>query len=188
MLEKYEKTNTIPIRWMYSLYLFLTTIWSQKIKFSNYSFILLCICVMLWNAIKIASDLFTERKDKWWKPYILHCIRVMNNINSEDEDLQSIAILHDVIEDCYDNIDDWLTMLRLNWFNDRVIRWVDLLTHRRWEDYMEYIKKLSYNSDCVQVKIADLKDNSDITRLKWLSKNDIDRLYKYHLAYTYLIS
>ena len=46
MLEKYEKTNTIPIRWMYSLYLFLTTTRSQKIKFSNYSFILLCICVM----------------------------------------------------------------------------------------------------------------------------------------------
>ena len=52
--------------------------------------------------------------------------------------------------------------------------------------YKDYIKAISFNADATKVKLADLKDNSDITRLKGLSKKDFDRMEKYHRSFVYL--
>lgn len=142
---------------------------------------------LLSKALYIATTLFENKYDRWWTPYILHCIRVMNSLNSNDEELNCIALLHDVIEDCFENKLDGTVYLKENWFTDRIIQWVLWLTHTDI-DYMDYIRNLSFNKDCLLVKLADLKDNSDITRLKCLSEKDINRLYKYHIAYTYLQS
>ena len=46
--------------------------------------------------------------------------------------------------------------------------------------------KISTDKLATKVKLADLKDNSDITRLKGLSKKDFDRMEKYHRSYIYL--
>lgn len=56
---------------------------------------------MLGRAIKIASEAFEGVKDRGGKPYILHCLRVMWDLKSEDEELNCIAVLHDFIEDIY---------------------------------------------------------------------------------------
>lgn len=48
------------------------------------------------------------------------------------------------------------------------------------------IKAISFNEDARLVKLADLKDNSDITRLKGLRKKDLERMEKYHRSYIYL--
>ena len=42
------------------------------------------------------------------------------------------------------------------------------------------------NPDAKRVKREDLRDNSDITRLKGLRKKDFDRLEKYSKAFIYL--
>lgn len=142
---------------------------------------------MLGKAIKIASVAFEDVKDKGGNPYILHCLRVMFNLNSTDEELNSIAILHDYIEDCGgDDHEAVYRELYVEGFSQRVITTLRLLTHIKGVSYDDYIKQLAHNEDARRVKLADLKDNSDITRLKGLRKKDFDRMEKYHKAYIYL--
>jgi hypothetical protein len=63
---------------------------------------------------------------------------------------------------------------------------IDTLTHRKGEPYDDYIKRISKCRRARIVKLADLRHNSDIMRMKGLSKKDFDRLEKYHRAYAYL--
>lgn len=138
----------------------------------------------LATAIAIAANGFKDKTDKSGEPYILHCIRVMNNLHTKDHELQSIAILHDCVEDGVCSVKDLVKYK----FSQRVIYGVMLLTHEKSDSYDAYIKKIATNEDATKVKLADLKDNSDITRLKGLTKKDFDRMEKYHKAYTYLSS
>lgn len=137
---------------------------------------------MLGKAIALASKAFENTKDKGGQPYILHCLRVMDNLHTEDEELKIIAILHDVLEDTEITADD----LRFMGFKNRVVSALELLTHVDNLSYDDYIKAISFNADATKVKLADLKDNSDITRLKGLSKKDFDRMEKYHRSFIYL--
>lgn len=139
---------------------------------------------MLAKAISIAAQWYENIKDKWGKPYILHCIRVMNNLCNPDEELQCIAILHDCVEDGIISYEG----LYEEWFTPRIRSAVSLLSNDKGLDYDEYIKLLWLSRDATLVKLADLKDNSDITRLKWLREKDIERMEKYHKAFIYLSS
>lgn len=141
---------------------------------------------MLGKAIRIASTIFEPITDRGGHPYILHCLRVMNNLHTDDEELKCIAILHDVPEDDPRGAEVVLRELRLLGFSERVIKALDLLTHRKDIPYDEYIKALSFNEDARLVKLADLRDNSDITRLKGLRKKDLERMEKYHRSFIYL--
>ena len=134
-------------------------------------------------ALTITSTAFKNRVDKAGKPYLLHCLRVMNNLNTKDEELQCIAVLHDLIEDTSYKFPD----LRDLGFSERVISGVRWLTHLKGKTYDEYILDLTINLDAIKVKIADLKDNMDLTRLENLTDKDIERLKKYHYWYNYLI-
>lgn len=136
----------------------------------------------LATAFAIAANGFKDKTDKAGEPYILHCIRVMNNLHTTDKELQSIAILHDCVEDGVCSVLDLVNYK----FSQRVIYGVMLLTHEKSVSYDDYIKKIATDVDATKVKLADLKDNSDITRLKGLTKKDFDRMEKYHKAYTYL--
>lgn len=140
--------------------------------------------LMLSKMISIVSNAFEGRVDKGGKPYILHCLRVMNNVEQEPEVMQ-IAVGHDLVED---RPDIWsIQKLREQGFSERVLKAIELLTHSDHSiAYMDYIKVLALNKDAKQVKKADLRDNSDITRLKGLRKKDFDRLEKYNIAYAYL--
>ena len=136
----------------------------------------------LSKAIAIAANGFVNKTDKAGEPYIMHCIRVMHRLYTEDKELQIIAILHDCIEDGVCTYED---LIREK-FSQRVMYALGLLTHDKKMPYQDYIKKMVTNEDARLVKLSDLKDNSDITRLKGLSKKDFDRMEKYHIAYTYL--
>jgi (p)ppGpp synthase/HD superfamily hydrolase len=141
----------------------------------------------LARAISLAAQEFDGRVDQGKQPYILHCLRVMNNLHTRDQELQAIAVLHDYAEDnSFFDIEESLAFLRDQGFSERIIRAVDLLSHRENVSYDEYIKALAHNEDARLVKLADLKDNSNITRLKGLRKKDLDRMEKYHRAYIYL--
>lgn len=137
---------------------------------------------MLAKAISIAAKGFENKTDKAGEPYIMHCLRVMNNLHTTDKELQCIAILHDCVEDGVCTFEDLIK----EGFSQRVIFGVMNLTHDKAISYEEYIKKIAQFPDCVKVKLADLKDNSDITRLKGLTKKDFDRMEKYHKSYVYL--
>jgi guanosine-3',5'-bis(diphosphate) 3'-pyrophosphohydrolase len=137
----------------------------------------------LATAIAIAAKGFEFIKDKSGEPYIMHCIRVMMNLNTTDNERKIIAILHDCIEDKVCTIED----LFKQGFSQRVISALMLLTHDKEKDtYDEYIKKIATNIDATEIKKSDLQDNSNIMRLKGLTKKDFDRMEKYHRSYVYL--
>lgn len=135
----------------------------------------------LGKAIALASKVFEDRTDKGGHPYILHCLRVMDGVKHLGKTAMICASLHDVVEDTDITIEDITKE-----FGSEVALILELLTHRRETPYMEYIKALSVHPIAKEIKKFDLRDNSDITRLKGLRKKDFDRLEKYSIAYTYL--
>lgn len=138
---------------------------------------------MLGKAIAIAAQAFANKTDKGGKPYILHCIYVMNAVRHLGELAMICAILHDLIEDCK----EWsYDMLRKEGFSEEVIVILQLLEHRETTSYDDYIKAISVHPIAKEIKKRDLEHNSKITRLKGLRKKDFDRLEKYMRAYTYL--
>lgn len=141
---------------------------------------------MLAKAIAIASEVFKNTKDKGGKPYILHCLRVMNGIDPNDEELMTIAVLHDVAEDFPDVYP--ISRFFTDGFSTRVTTALALLCHNKEKaSYDEYIHAIVHNEDARRVKLADLQDNTNITRLKGIGKKDLDRMEKYHRAYLYLV-
>ena len=139
------------------------------------------IDVQLSTAIAIAVNAHIGQYDKGGNPYILHPLHLMNQLMF-DKELATIAVLQDVVED---------TEVTLNYLCDhrmsrRVIRGVDLLTHKKEESYEEYIKKICSSYDAIRVKRKDLEHNSDITRLRGITEKDLKRMQKYHTAFIVL--
>lgn len=133
---------------------------------------------MLSEAIAITAKAFVGVKDKGGSPYILHCLTVMNGVKDLNEDVQCAAIMHDLIEDT-----DWtIGDLRDVGFSERVLELLSLLTHVD-VSYDTYIKQISTDKDAIRIKMADLRHNSDIFRLKGLRDKDIVRMMKYQRSF-----
>ena len=137
---------------------------------------------MLGTAIMLASMGHEKQKDRGGKAYILHPLRMMMRLRTNDEELMAIAILHDVVEDTNLTLED----LRDEKISERVIAGVDAMTRRKDETYDIFIKRCAMNADAKLIKREDLRDNSDITRLKGLRQKDFERLEKYSRAFIYL--
>ena len=129
------------------------------------------------RAIQIAVAAHAGIKDKGGKPYILHPIKVMMRVETEEE--QIVAILHDVVEDT-----DWtFDALRNEGFSETVIEALETVTKQSEdEDYEDFIKRSLRNDIGRKVKIADLRENLDVTRIGKLSEKDIKRINKYNRA------
>lgn len=137
----------------------------------------------LGKAIRIAAESHEDKTDMGGKAYILHPIRIMLRLRTEDEELMIMAIMHDVMEDD----PEWtLERLMREGFSERVIQGLMCLTHYKEDSYESYIRKVSTNADATRVKIEDLRDNSDITRLKGLRDKDFKRIEQYHRAFVFL--
>ena len=133
---------------------------------------------MLGTAIKLAATVHENQRDKGGNAYILHPMRIMMRLRTVDEELMEIAILHDVVEDSTITF----TALQELGFSPRVLTALALLTHAPSEPYDDYIKRIATNKDATRVKLEDLRDNSDVTRLKGLREKDFKRLEKYARA------
>lgn len=131
-------------------------------------------------AIRIAQDAHSGQSDKAGRPYIAHPVKVMNSVSSIEEKI--VAILHDVMEDTDVTSDD----LREAGIPEKLILEIEALTHAPSMEYDEYIKRVSHFSIASVVKLADLKDNMDITRLNEITDKDIERLKRYHRNYMFL--
>lgn len=134
-------------------------------------------------AIKLASENHLKQKDRGGMPYILHPLRVMHELGNDDLQLMAIGILHDILEDTKITAYD-LVMLG---FTNRVKDAVLLLTKKQNLTEEEYIEGICTNYDAIRVKLADLKDNMDVKRLKSLSDKDLVRLKKYHEMHLKLV-
>jgi (p)ppGpp synthase/HD superfamily hydrolase len=138
----------------------------------------------LATAIALTSEVFKDVTDKAGQPYILHCLKVMETVGSTEPELMQIAVMHDVVEDTHYTIESLLEM----GFSLRVVNALTALTHIRYEPYDNYIERVAENKDAIKVKLADLRHNSDIHRMKGLREKDFKRLEKYHRAYAFLTS
>lgn len=107
---------------------------------------------------------------------------MMMRLRTDDEELMQIAVLHDTVEDTEVTIES----LREQGFSERVLAGVEALTKRPGEGYMDFIIRCSGNKDAILVKLEDLRDNSDITRLKGVTRKDFERVEKYNKAFVYL--
>ncbi|AFC21208.1 metal-dependent phosphohydrolase [Cronobacter phage vB_CsaM_GAP31] len=134
-------------------------------------------------AIKIAAEGHLNQKDKGGNPYILHPLKVMHYLKSDDFQLMAIAALHDVLEDT----DVTAADLVLLGFSNRVKDAVVLLTKTPNQTPEEYFQGIASNYDAIRVKLADLRHNSDVRRLKGLGDKDLLRIRKYQEMYTKLL-
>lgn len=127
----------------------------------------------------LATNAHSGQFDKGGNPYILHPLKVMHYLRSEDEELQCIALGHDVIEDT----DVTYKLLVEEGFTERVIQGIRALTKVPGETYDEYKLRVFANPDAMRVKMADLRHNTDIRRLKGATEKDILRTEKYYRFY-----
>ena len=128
----------------------------------------------LEKALILAVQAHRGQVDKGGQPYILHPLRLMQKLDSEAGKI--VALLHDVVEDS----DVRLTDLIEQGFSEKIVSAVDALTKRPDEDYECYLARVADNKIARDVKVEDLKDNLDVTRLESLSDGDLRRISKYH--------
>ncbi len=134
---------------------------------------------LLSKAILIATNAHANQFDKGGNPYILHPLRVMSYLKDADEELQSIAVLHDVIEDTSIT---WTDLFEAG-MTHRIVNALGLLTKMPGQTYEEYKAGVLSSVDAMKVKLGDLRHNTDIRRLKGVSEKDIARMAKYHMFY-----
>ncbi len=130
----------------------------------------------LEHAIVIAAKAHAGQVDKAGATYILHPLRVMLGVESEAA--RAAAALHDVVEDT-----PWtLEKLREEGFDEEVVGAVEALTRREGEDYLDFVRRAGGHPVAREVKIADLRDNMDLSRIAEPTDKDRARLERYREA------
>ncbi len=124
------------------------------------------------KALNIAYKAHMGQVDRAGMPYIFHPYHLAEQMETEDECV--VALLHDVVEDTSVTFDELESI-----FSDDVIRTLKLLTRDKSVPYMDYVKKVSTNQIARKVKLADLRHNSDLTRLDKVTEKDQNRVKKY---------
>ncbi len=129
---------------------------------------------LIYKALEIVSNIFKNDIDKGGHPYILHLIYVYRNVCTENQKI--IALLHDVIEDKNITYDELLEI----GFPKSIVDEVLILSKPKSMDYRKYIDKLVNEAsfDSLMVKIADLENNMDMTRIKNPTLKDWERVEK----------
>ncbi len=130
----------------------------------------------LERAVAIAAEAHSGQVDKAGAPYILHPLRLLLRMATNEERI--VAVLHDVVEDSEWSFD----RLRAEGFSEIVIEGVDSVTRRQGETYQEFVLRGGRNPLGRRVKLADLRDNSDLSRITNPTKKDRDRVAKYQRA------
>ena len=132
---------------------------------------------LMLRAIDLASTKHLSQTDKAGKPYLGHVARVSHNCERDEERI--VGLMHDLIEDT----DVTARQLLDEGFPAEIVDAVVAVTRRDGEDYAEFIERAAMNPIARRVKIADLLDNMDVTRLATLTDEDCQRLKKYHRSW-----
>ena len=109
--------------------------------------------------------------------YIMHPIRLMMKADTNTRKI--LAILHDVLEHTTHASEHLSTFLP-----ESVMKSLFLLTRFPGEEYNNYIDRMiaSGDMDAMNVKLLDLYDNIDLTRLYTVGNYELQRARKYHEA------
>ncbi len=111
--------------------------------------------------------------DKAGQPYIHHPLRVMQN--TQHPDAKIVAVLHDILEDTATSVTD----LRSLGFNKKIIHAVLAVTKQDGESRFQAVQRTVKNPIACEVKLADLSDNMDLSRLLKISSKDLIRYKQY---------
>ncbi len=96
----------------------------------------------------------------------------------QDENTVCVALLHDVVEDTEITFEE----LEKVGFSEEIIEALKLLTHDEAVPYMEYVRAIKKNPIATKVKLADLRHNSDLSRLDVVDEKALKRVEKYKMA------
>lgn len=128
------------------------------------------------QAMKLCFEAHKDQVDKTGIPYVFHPFHLAEQMN--DEYTTIIALLHDVVEDTDTTFEDLEDM----GYPKEVIDALRLLTHEKYVPYMDYVSKIKDNPLAKTVKLADLRHNSDMTRLDVVDDKAMKRAEKYKKA------
>lgn len=130
----------------------------------------------LEDALQIAVTAHAGQVDKGGQPYILHPLRVMQAMTGNNQRI--VAILHDVVEDSSVTTDS----LRTKGFSEEILAAITALTKRNGEDYLGFVVRAASNNLARPVKVADIRDNLDLTRISNPTDGDHERVIRYRRA------
>lgn len=133
-------------------------------------------------ALRLCFESHKDQTDKSGVPYVFHPFHLAEQM--VDENTTIVALLHDVIEDTECTLDDLKNM----GFSDDILSAIALMTHADGVPYMEYVALIKTNPIARAVKLADLRHNSDISRLDNVTDRDRERVEKYKKAIVLLES
>ena len=111
------------------------------------------------KALKLCFESHKDQTDKTGMPYVFHPFHLAESM--DDEISTVCALLHDVVEDTETTFEGLAAM----GFPTEVIEVLTLLTHEDGVPYMDYVERISHNHTATKVKIADLRHNSDLSRM-----------------------
>ena len=134
-------------------------------------------------ALVLVTTHFRGVRDKSGAPYVLHCLRAMMGVQSLDAKI--VAVMHDLVEDTSVTMDD----LRQQGFSESVLTAVELVTHHPTDSYEDYVARIKANPIAREVKLADLRDNTDPRRVllrEGCEGRDTVRIQKYVLSHQFL--
>lgn len=131
----------------------------------------------LERALQIAVQAHAGQQDRNGAAYIFHPLRVMERCTRPEAKL--LALLHDVVEDTAVTFED----LAAEGFAPELLATLRLLTHEEGVSYDDYITGILTDPLAVEVKLADLQDNSDIRRLQAVDEKVAERMKKYQKAW-----
>ena len=128
------------------------------------------------KAMKLCFKAHKDQVDKSGLPYVFHPFHLAEQM--QDEATTITALLHDVVEDSDYTLQDLIDM----GFPKEVTDAIALMTHDDAVPYLDYVRNLKDNSVARAVKLADLKHNSDLSRLDIIDEKALKRVEKYHKA------
>lgn len=128
------------------------------------------------KALKLCFEAHKEQVDKSGMPYVFHPFHLAEQMT--DEATTVVALLHDIVEDTATTFED----LEKQGFSDEIINALKLLTHDKGVPYMDYVAEIKTNRIATVVKLADLRHNSDLTRLSVVDEKALKRKEKYEKA------
>ena len=136
---------------------------------------------MTKKALRLSFEAHKDQLDKSGMPYVYHPFHLAEQMT--DEDTTIVALLHDVVEDTAYTIED----LRAMGFSEAVCGAIALMTHDPDIPYLDYVAKIKQNPIARAVKLADLRHNSDLTRLDHIDEKALERAEKYKAAIALLL-
>lgn len=137
---------------------------------------------LIKKALKLCFDAHRDQLDKSGLPYVFHPFHLAEQMDSENAVI--LALLHDVVEDSPYTHED----LQQMGFPQPVLEALRLLTHDDAEPYEDYVARIVHNPLARQVKLADLRHNSDLSRLDTVDEWTLQRNAKYQRAIAVLMA